>query len=146
MNTVAGNGGEGGEERIGIPVDGLSDPDASAVLPARRNGGDVPFELSHLHYILTNPTYAGRVRHHAKVYEGQHPAIKEPSTWDEVQERLTASAARKRGRSGSGSKTSPLAGKLVDETGDRLTPTHATKKGRRYGYYVSNRMIVDRHH
>ncbi|MGJ8573386.1 MAG: hypothetical protein ACSHXI_22095 [Hoeflea sp.] len=30
---------------------------------------------------------------------------------------------------------------MVDETGDRLTPSHANKKGRRYRYYVSNRMI-----
>ena len=132
-----GDGREGNN-----PIDGLSDTDSVAVGQPRRNGGDVPFELSHIHYILTNPTYAGRIRHHAKIHDGQHPAIIEPSTWDEVQERLKASAARGRGRSGSGSKTSPLASKLIDETGDRLTPTHANKKGRRYRYYVSNRMIT----
>ena len=34
-----------------------------------------------------------------------------------------------------------LAGLVFDETGDRLTPTHATKNGRRYHYYVSTRLI-----
>lgn len=37
---------------------------------------------------------------------------------------------------------SPLFGKVFDETGDRLTPSHANKKGRRYRYYISNRLIV----
>lgn len=138
--AVAGN--DGRDERNGISADGLSDTDAIALDPVRSTGGDMPFERTHIHYILTNPTYTGRVRHHAKVYEGQHPAIIEPATWDEVQERLKISAARKRGRSGTGSKISLLAGKLFDETGDRLTPSHANKKGRRYRYYVSNRMIT----
>src|SRR5262249_32007130 len=31
---------------------------------------------------------------------------------------------------------------LFDETGERLTPTHATKNGRRYRYYVSQRLTV----
>jgi site-specific DNA recombinase len=35
----------------------------------------------------------------------------------------------------------PLTGKLRDETNDRLTPTHATNRGRRHRYYVSNRLI-----
>ncbi len=34
-----------------------------------------------------------------------------------------------------------LAGLVFDEAGDRLTPTHATKKGTRYRYYVSHRLI-----
>jgi site-specific DNA recombinase len=32
---------------------------------------------------------------------------------------------------------SPLIGKLFDETGERLTPSHAVKGNRRYRYYVS---------
>ncbi len=37
--------------------------------------------------------------------------------------------------------SSPLLGKLTDETGDRLTPTQTTRGERRYRYYVSNRLI-----
>ncbi len=37
---------------------------------------------------------------------------------------------------------SPLVGKLFDEAGDRLTPSHANKKGWRYRYYISNRLIA----
>jgi site-specific DNA recombinase len=59
-----------------------------------------------------------------------------------VQQRLKATAGGRGDDQDRDPKTSPLAGKLFDETGDRLTPTHANKKGRRYRYYVSNRMIV----
>src|SRR6202048_709951 len=34
-----------------------------------------------------------------------------------------------------------LAGLLVDARGERLTPSHAVKKGRRYRYYVSAALI-----
>ena len=32
---------------------------------------------------------------------------------------------------------------LVDARGERLTPSHAVKKGRRYRYYVSAALITD---
>ena len=42
---------------------------------------------------------------------------------------------------GSIKQPAALTGLLFDETGERLTPVHATKKGRRYHYYVSTRLI-----
>src|SRR5205823_7357757 len=36
-----------------------------------------------------------------------------------------------------------LAGLLVDARGERLTPSHAVKKGRRYRYYLSAALITD---
>ena len=36
-----------------------------------------------------------------------------------------------------------LCGKLFDETGDRLTPSHSkTRRGTRLRYYISNRLIA----
>lgn len=83
-----------------------------------RSGG-TPFSRGHVYQILTNPLYAGRIRHRDKVYPGQHPAILDPVAWDLLQERLAAGAARSRGRSNAAER-SPLVGKLFDETGDRL--------------------------
>ncbi len=34
-----------------------------------------------------------------------------------------------------------MTGLVYDETGDRLCPTHANKKGRRYRYYISKRLM-----
>lgn len=52
-------------------------------------------------------------------------------------------SAGMRGQTASvGVEAAPLVGKLRDETGDRLTPTHTQKQGRRHRYYVSNRLIA----
>jgi hypothetical protein len=39
-------------------------------------------------------------------------------------------------------RPSLLTGMVFDETGERLTPTHAVKKGTRYRYYVSTSLIT----
>ncbi|PHR25460.1 MAG: resolvase [Hoeflea sp.] len=122
-------------------ADAVTNPDAINVEGHHRNGGNVPFERAGLHYLLTNPVYAGRIRHRALIHEGQHQAIIDPETWERVQLHLKDGAGRKRGKVGGSANASLLAGKLVDESGNRMTPSHANKKGRRYRYYVSNRMI-----
>jgi site-specific DNA recombinase len=107
----------------------------------RRRSGGLPFGIGHLHYILSNPVYAGKTRHRDKVYDGQHDAIIGEEKWNRVQQFLEGKgwngSIRKKGQK----HPSPLVGKLFDETGDRLTPTHASKQGARYRYYVSNRLL-----
>jgi len=116
-------------------------------LTSGRVKGGAAFSAGHLHYILTNPVYAGRIRHHAKVYPGQHLPLIAPDVWDGIQEQLTSDAAKdrtftQRNRGPAEPRSSPLAGKLYDQTGDRLTPSHSkTAKGRRLRYYVSHRLI-----
>ncbi len=103
--------------------------------------GGGAFDRGHIHHILTNPIYAGRIRHKTKVFEGQHPAIIAPSRWDGIQEQLKEGAAKTRQKRTS-KQSSLLCGKLFDETGDRLTPSHTkTRKGTRLRYYVSHRLI-----
>jgi DNA invertase Pin-like site-specific DNA recombinase len=105
-------------------------------------GGGV-FDRGHIHHILTNPLYAGRIRHRDKVFEGQHKAIIEPERWDRVQRKLQQVATTQR-RKPRLTKPSPLCGKLFDETGDRLTPTHTkTQRGSRLRYYISRRLIAE---
>ncbi|MES2335952.1 MAG: recombinase family protein [Pseudomonadota bacterium] len=113
-------------------------PSASGI----RSGG-TSFSRGHVYQILTNPLYAGRIRHRDKVYPGHHPAIIDPAAWDTLQERLAAEAARSRGRSNA-AETSPLVGKLFDETGDRLTPSHSRKNGKRLRYYISRRLVTEK--
>ena len=76
----------------------------------------------------------------------QHDTIIDTELWDRIQDKLQAASARPRSRNGSENNrikngTSPLTGKLRDETGDRLTPTHTRGHGRRLRYYISNRLI-----
>jgi putative transposase len=60
-----------------------------------------------------------------------------------LQAKLIEKAARPRGPAASlGDATcSPLGGKLRDESGDRLTPTHTQRHGKRFRYYVSSRLL-----
>ena len=110
--------------------------------PSGKTTGGTAFDRGHLYQILTNPIYAGRIRHKKLIYDGQHPAIIAPGIWGEVQDRLQAAAARPRRITGKIGTMSPLAGKLFDETGDRFTPTHTkTRSGKRLRYYVSHRLI-----
>ena len=105
--------------------------------------GGRPFGRGQLHYLLTNPVYIGRVRHRGTDHPGRHPPIIGEEQWQRVQVRLQDRAGRMRGKKTSkvSFDSSPLLGKLIDEVGDRLTPTQTTRGARRYRYYVSNRLI-----
>jgi site-specific DNA recombinase len=103
--------------------------------------GGSPFARGQLHHLLTNPVYIGRIRHKDQSYPGQHPAIIEAGLWEDVQAKLIAASARPRGRSDTETDPRILTRKLRDETGDLLTPTHTQRHGKRFAYYVSNRLI-----
>jgi site-specific DNA recombinase len=107
-----------------------------------REMGNRPFARGQLHYLLTNPVYVGRTRHGRTEHQGRHPAIIDDAQWQRVQAMLTEASGRKRGRATVPDQGASLTGRLVDETGDRLTPTHTQKGTRRYRYYVSNRLVT----
>jgi DNA invertase Pin-like site-specific DNA recombinase len=98
--------------------------------------GDRPFSRGILYLILQNRLYRGELAHKGNVYPGQHEAIVEADLWTRVQETLTAS--RRDRKLAVGAKApSLLAGLIFDSDGNRMTPTHANKRGRRYRYYIS---------
>jgi DNA invertase Pin-like site-specific DNA recombinase len=108
-----------------------------------RVSGGIRFDRGHIHHILSNPIYAGRIRHKGQVYDGQHPAVIAPEVWDQIQQRLRDNAAKSRGTKRKAQR-SLLAGKMFDETGDRLTPSHSRKNGKRLRYYISHRLVKER--
>ena len=111
-----------------------------------RQTGGAPLSRGHIHHMLTNPIYKGDIRHRDKTYPGQHEAIVSAEIWEEVQNKLQEVSAKARGQGlHLNASTLPphgiLKGKLFDETGDRLTPSHTKSKGKYHRYYVSNRLI-----
>src|SRR5271168_3452376 len=106
----------------------------------KRSGGE-SFSRGALYTLLGNPIYIGEVRHKGTRYPGLHEPIVEASIWKKNDELLHAHAGRARGTS-TKSMSSPLAGKLFDEAGRPLTPSHAVKGARRYRYYVSRSLIT----
>jgi len=94
-----------------------------------------------LYLMLQNRIYRGEITHKGSCYPGEHPAIADQALWDQVQAILAENRVDR--ETGSYAKQpSLLAGLAFDETGERLTPSHAVKKGTRYRYYVSRSLIV----
>ena len=94
-----------------------------------------------LYLMLQNRIYRGEITHKGNAYPGEHSAIVDEALWDKVQAILADNRVDR--ATGSDAKyPSLLAGLAFDETGERLTPTHAVKKGTRYRYYVSKSLIV----
>jgi len=111
-----------------------------------RNGaiqGGRPFSRGNLYQLLSNPLYIGRVPHRGETYPGRHRPIVEQESWDAVRHLMAANAVERRA-SANAPFLSLLTGLVFDETGDRLSPTHAVRNGRRYRYYVSHRLIQAR--
>jgi site-specific DNA recombinase len=104
-----------------------------------RNGnrsGRNPFFRGAFYSLLSDPIYIGELRHKGIRHRGLHEAMVERELWDGTQLLLRSNAVR-RGPRARKSALSPLTGKLFDESGQSLTPSHAVKGVRRYRYYVS---------
>lgn len=100
-----------------------------------------PFSRGHLYRLLQNPIYLGEIQHRDKRYPGLHPAIIDRETWDAVQETLAGNRTGTRSRPNARGQ-SPLASILVDQQGNRFTPSHTIKGKRRYRYYVDQALIA----
>ncbi|GKY89260.1 recombinase family protein [Sinisalibacter aestuarii] len=112
----------------------------------RVQGGNL-FSRGQIYALLRNPFYIGKIRHKTQIWDGQHEPILDEAVWQRIQEKLAAAGARPRRRKGPAdrpgtTRVAPLMGKLRDDIGDRLTPTHTRRHGRQIRYYVSNRLIT----
>jgi site-specific DNA recombinase len=106
------------------------------VAASGRTVGGQPFSRGHIYKLLSNPLYIGEIAHKGTRYPGQHPAIIDADTWQAVQAQLNENTRGNRTRANA-KEPSLLSGLLSDEKGNRLTPTHAVKSGRRYRYYAA---------
>jgi hypothetical protein len=138
------------------------------LLEARLRGEGVvgkrgrPLGRGALFHMLQNRVYRGEVVHKGQVYPGEQAAIVDEALWERVQERLAAARSGGPAHTGSGGggvgssssgrdasmggspgrARSLLPGILFDAAGERLTPTHAVKAGRRYRYYASRSLVT----
>jgi site-specific DNA recombinase len=103
--------------------------------------GGKPFARGALYLMLQNRIYRGEIVHRERSYPGEHAPIIDQKLWDMVQARLTDNAAQRKA-GGRTAQPSLLAGMLFDADGNRMTPSHAVKKGTRYRYYISRPLIA----
>jgi DNA invertase Pin-like site-specific DNA recombinase len=103
--------------------------------------GGKPFARGALYLMLQNRIYRGEIVHNQQSYLGGHEPIIDQPLWDAVQAQLAGNAAQ-HNDCGKTRQPSLLAGMLFDGDGNRMTPSHAVKKGTRYRYYVSGPLIT----
>jgi hypothetical protein len=123
------------------------DLDRRGILSKRRRSktgiesGGHSFSRGALYALLSNPIFVGEIRHKNLRHPGQHQAIVDRAVWERTQQQLQEHRVRTKGHD-AGVEKSPLIGRLVDEHGDGLTPSHARKGERRYRYYVSRNIAA----
>ena len=118
------------------------DLDRRGVVSKRRTSktgiesGGHSFSRGALYALLSNPIYVGEIRHKNLRHPGQHQAIVDRAVWERTQQQLQEHRVRAKSHD-AGLEKSPLTGRLVDENGAGLTPSHARKGERKYRYYIS---------
>jgi site-specific DNA recombinase len=101
--------------------------------------GGIPFGRGALYYLLGNRFYIGEVKYKNEVLPGEQPPIMDRTLFEAVRQK---SLARWSHRTIVRNKSDHLlAGLLFDDAGHRMIPTHATKAGVRYRYYVSTPVL-----
>jgi site-specific DNA recombinase len=110
-------------------------PDGAAIHPTH-------FLVGPLAHLLKNRFYIGEVAYRGEVHSGEHPPIVDRPLFEAVQDRLKEKAVTRR----TFRTQSPafLMGLLYDDRGNRMSPSHANKKGVRYRYYVSQALLQKR--
>ncbi|MGA8294905.1 MAG: recombinase family protein, partial [Rhodoplanes sp.] len=108
-------------------------------LKTGRTVGGIPFTRGPLAYLLRNRFYIGEIVFKGEVFLGEQPAILDRDLFDAVRAKLSEhlnnhTAARAKSES-------PLIGRIYDDRGNRMSPSHARKQGIRYRYYVSSPLL-----
>jgi site-specific DNA recombinase len=106
-----------------------------------RLAGGQRFSRGALSLMLQNRTYRGDIVHQGVAYSGQHQATLDPELWQIVQDKLAANR-QERALAVGAEAPSLLAGLIVDADGNPMTSTHATKRAKRYRYYVSASLLT----
>jgi site-specific DNA recombinase len=120
--------------------------DAAGIVSKARTAADGSpygrqrFSRGALYAMLQNRVYRGEITHKGVSYPGEHQAIIEEALFDEVRSVLAVNRTERVSRHSQ--DPSPLTGLLFVADGERLTPSHAPKKGVRYRYYVSRHLIT----
>jgi site-specific DNA recombinase len=101
--------------------------------------GGIPFGRGALYYVLSNHFYIGEVKYKNEILPGEQPPIMDRTLFEAVREKSPAQWSHRtivRNKS-----DHLLTGLLFDDAGHRMIPTHATKSGVRYRYYVSTPVL-----
>jgi site-specific DNA recombinase len=107
-----------------------------------RSQGGGSYSVGALAHFLKNRFYIGEVVYRGEIYAGEHEPIVDRSTFAAVHAKLAENVRARRVRV----SISPaiLMGRIFDDRGNRMTPSHSNKDGVRYRYYVSHAVLQRR--
>jgi site-specific DNA recombinase len=101
--------------------------------------GGIPFTRGGLAHLLRNRFYLGEVLFKGEVLTGEQGAIVERDLFDAVQVKLTEQVNNHKATREK--STALLAGRIFDDRGNRMTPSHVRKRGIKYRYYLSAALL-----
>ena len=108
-------------------------------LSSGKTRGGIPFGRGALYYLLSNHFYIGEVKYKNEILPGEQPPIMDRALFEAGRQKSLAQWSH---RTVVRSKSDQLlTGLLFDDAGHRMIPTHATKAGVRYRYYVSTPLL-----
>ena len=111
-------------------------------LKTGKTRGGIPFTRGPLAHLLRNSFYVGEVHFKGEILKGEQPAIVDKSLFEAVQAKLNEQANNK--KTARISSEALLAGRIFDDRGNRMSPSHARKAGRKYRYYLSAALLQAR--
>ena len=101
--------------------------------------GGIPFTRGGLAHLLRNRFYVGEVPFKGEILRGEQTAIVDQGLFDAVQAKLSEQI---NGHKAARIKSEALlAGRIFDDRGNRMTPSHARKRGIKYRYYLSSTLL-----
>jgi hypothetical protein len=101
--------------------------------------GGIPFTRGPLAHLLRNRFYIGEVPFKGEVLKGEQPAIVDRELFDAVQAKLSEQASNH--KAARFRSEALLTGRIFDDRGNRMTPSHARKGGIKYRYYLSSALL-----
>jgi site-specific DNA recombinase len=101
--------------------------------------GERPLTRGSLAYLLRNRFYIGEVAFKGEVLRGEQPAILDPDLFDAVQAKLNEQVNNH--KTARMKCDALLVGRIFDDRGNRMTPSHARKSGIKYRYYLSSALL-----
>src|SRR3979490_1670379 len=111
-------------------------------LKTGQTAGGIPFTRGPLAYLLRNRFYVGEVAFKGETLTGEQPAIVDRELFDAVQAKLNEQVTNHnllRTKS-----EALLLGRIYDDHGHRMTPSHVRKRGIKYRYYISSPLLQGR--
>jgi site-specific DNA recombinase len=104
--------------------------------------GGISFTRGPLAYLLRNRFYIGDVVFKGEVLQGEQAPIVDRALFDAVQAKLEEQ--NNNHKTTRAKSEALLVGRIFDDRGNRMSPSHARKRGIKYRYYLSSALLDGR--